>query len=81
MKSLFNHFKSRLVPSEITKETQNPVFRSSAIFPVIKNSNYTTRISFLGYWFLKHTIKEIRLALTFRNNDGSIISKTSSTLD
>jgi len=81
LKSLSNHFKSRLVSSEITKEIQNPVFRSSAIFPVIKNSNYTSRISFLGYWFLKHTIKEIGLVLTFRNNDGSIISKISSTLD
>jgi hypothetical protein len=81
MKSLSSHFKSRLVPSEIITKSQDPVFRSSAIFPVIKNSNYTTRISFLGYWFLKHVIKKIELTLTFRNNDGSIISKTSSIID
>ena len=81
MKSLDSHFKSRLVSGEVIEKTRNPVFRSSVIFPVIKNSHYTTRISFLGYWFLKRMIKEVKLVLTFRNNDGSIILKTSSTLN
>ena len=53
MKSFHNHLSSRLEFGEILDVNRKPVFRSSAIFPVIQTNFYTTNIMFLGYWLIK----------------------------
>ena len=51
----------------------NPVFKSSAIFFAIFNSDTNTKISFLNYWKIKNNNKNISCQLTLRKNDGKKI--------
>lgn len=52
-----------------------PVFRSSAIFPVMHNSLASSRILFMGYWMLKRNINEIATVITLRNNQGTLLAR------
>jgi hypothetical protein len=54
------------------KKSKKPVFRLSAIFPVIGNENFHSRILFMGYWILKREILEIGLSYTLRDGHGVI---------
>jgi hypothetical protein len=54
---------------------RRPVFRSSAIFPVLKNKNFNSRILFMGYWILKREIQEVSILYTLRKHSGEIISR------
>ena len=73
MKSYYQHLKSTKEFGEKQNLIKKPVLRSSAIFPVVKNQNYTSSIHFLGYWLLKRNISEVALVITLRNSDGNII--------
>ena len=75
MKSFYEHLRSRLEFGEQIHDTRKPVFRSSGIFPVIKNSTYTTQILFLGYWLIKRNIPEISSLITLRNQSGKILKR------
>ena len=75
MKSFYEHLRSRLEFGEQIEDTRRPVFRSSSIFPVIKNNSYSTNILFLGYWLLKRNIPEISSLITLRNKDGTILKR------
>ena len=55
--------------------TQKPTFRSSAIFPVLHNRHYSSKVIFMGYWLLKRNIKEIGLLYTLRDAKGTILSR------
>jgi len=81
MQSLENHFGSRLGYGEQIQNHRRPVFRSSGIFPVVKNKQYSSRIVFLGYWFLKRGIKEVGLLATLRNRSGNILTRNYSSID
>ena len=68
--------KNRFLPNYIEfTETFNekidnvrkPILRSSAVFPVVRNENYTSRINFLGYWLIKRNIPEVHLLITLRD--------------
>ena len=75
MKSFYEHLRSRLEFGEQIHDTRKPVFRSSGIFPVVRNSFYTSEILFLGYWLIKRDINEISSVLTLRNQSGEILKR------
>ena len=77
MKSYYSHLSSRKEFGEKIDNTRKPVLRSSAVFPVIKNKNYTTKINFLGYWLIKRNIPEVHLLITLREQSGDIILRKS----
>ena len=53
---------------------KNEILRSSAIFPFIINKVMDTNILFMGYWLLKRNIKNIKLKVKIRKENG-ILSK------
>lgn len=53
-----------------------PTFRSSAIFPVLENEHYHTRVLFMGYWLLKRNIREIGMLITLRNEKGGMLDRS-----
>ncbi|MBA3816483.1 MAG: hypothetical protein H0X29_08185 [Parachlamydiaceae bacterium] len=54
-----------------------PVYRSSAIFPVMHSSLSSSRILFMGYWILKRNVREVAAIVTLRNNEGKILARHS----
>jgi hypothetical protein len=53
-----------------------PVFRSSAIFPVIQQKEISSRILFMGYWILKRNIREIGAVISLRNDKGILLARS-----
>ena len=52
-----------------------PENRSSAIFPIFKNSSVNTSIQFLSYWLKKHG-NNVVVCFTVRNVDGKQLDKS-----
>ena len=75
MRSYYSHLQAVKSVGEEVLISQKPTFRSSAIFPVLHNQYYSTRIIFMGYWLLKRNIKEIGLLYTLRDTSGVILSR------
>ena len=75
MRSYYSHLQAVKSVGEEVLISQKPTFRSSAIFPVLHNQYYSTRIIFMGYWLLKRNIKEIGLLYTLRDASGIILSR------
>src|SRR3989338_236841 len=75
MKSYHQYLESSREPVPSLVTDKKPVFRASAIFPVIHNERCTTRVSFMGYWLLKREIKEISLVVTLRNQEGRLLKR------
>ncbi len=81
MKSFYKHLSSRLEFGESQEITRKPILRSSGIFPVVKNSNYNSRIIFLGYWLIKRNIPEVGLIITLRDQKGKILLRKIQNID
>jgi len=81
MKSYYNHLQSIKNDGELLAPNQKPVFRSSAIFPVLHNEKQSAKVVFMGYWLLKRGITEIGLLLTLRNDEGEIILRKQILID
>jgi hypothetical protein len=75
MRSYYSHLQAVKSVGEEVLLSQKPTFRSSAIFPVLHNQYYSSKIIFMGYWLLKRNIKEIGLLYTLRHADGNILSR------
>ncbi len=75
MKSFYEHLRSRLEFGEEILDTRKPVMRSSAIFPVVQNSDFKTQIMFMGYWLIKRDIPEISSLVTLRDKTGNILKR------
>jgi hypothetical protein len=75
MKTYYSHLQSVKSVGEEINIAQKPTFRSSAIFPVLHNSFYSSKIIFMGYWLLKRKIKEIGLLYSLRNKKGIVLSR------
>ena len=73
MKSYYSHLQSTMEFGEKKIITKKPILRSSGVFPVIHNKNYSTNIHFLGYWLLKRQIPEVTLTITLREQSGKIL--------
>lgn len=52
-----------------------PVFRSSAIFPVLHQKDVSSRLLFLGYWMLKRNIDKIAAIVTLRSIEGKTLAR------
>ena len=81
MKSYYKHLSSRLEFGEKQDITRKPILRSSGIFPVVKNRNYSSRINFLGYWLIKRNIPEVGLVITLRDQKGNTLLRKIQTID
>lgn len=77
MKSYHKHLESTLATGETVSLTRRPVFRSSAIFPVLHTAHYSSRVLFMGYWLLKRHIPEVQLLLTLRAEEGEVLLRKS----
>jgi hypothetical protein len=77
MKSYHKHLESTLASGETVSLTRRPVFRSSAIFPVLHTAHYSSRVLFMGYWLLKRHIPEVQMLITLRGEDGPILLRKS----
>lgn len=77
MRSYYAHLASTKV---VENPTEKPVFRSSAIFPVMHRDGMSSRVLFLGYWMLKRNIDKIASLITLRAIDGSLITRKFQTL-
>lgn len=77
MKSYHKHLESTLAAGETVSLTRRPVFRSSAIFPVLHTPQYSSRVLFMGYWLLKRRIPEVQLLITLRDEEGAILLRRS----
>lgn len=53
-----------------------PVFRSSAIFPVLQEKGISSRVLFMGYWILKRNINEISAVITLRDTHGIMLARS-----
>jgi hypothetical protein len=73
MKSYKKHLISTKSIGEKVDLKRKPIYRGSAIFTVISNSDLETRILFMGYWIVKNNINELGLLITLRNQKGNII--------
>jgi hypothetical protein len=81
LKSYYKHLASRLEYGEIPESSRKPVLRSSGIFPVIKNKNFSSRILFMGYWLLKRNIPEVGIIITLRSDIGKILLRKLQTIN
>ncbi|MEQ1732913.1 MAG: hypothetical protein ABL940_04535 [Bacteroidia bacterium] len=75
MRTIYSHLQAVKSIGEDVLLAQKPTFRSSAIFPVLHNAHYSSKIIFMGYWLLKRKIKEIGLLYTLRSATGQIIAR------
>lgn len=81
MKSYYKHLASRLEYGETPESTRKPILRSSGIFPVIKNENFSSRVLFMGYWLLKRNIPEVCITITLRSKEGVILLRKIQTIN
>ncbi len=81
MKSYYDHLASRLEYGEIPKSSRKPILRSSGIFPVIKNENFSSRVLFMGYWLLKRNIPEVGIIITLRSITGKVLLRKIHTIN
>lgn len=84
MRSYQDHLSNLIIKKNL-KIIKKPVLRSSAIFPFFLGKQLDTKITFLGYWFLKRKIKEVSVSITIRNKKGlelyyfnTLVNKTKS---
>ena len=76
MRSYYAHLQTAALGSLQTPISPKPIFRSSAIFPMIKQPGVHSRILFMGYWILKRNIKEIAAVINLRSLEGKLLSRS-----
>ncbi len=81
MKSYYKYLESSGVSKPLSSAARKPVFRSSAVFPVLHHADFSTRISFMGYWLLKREIREIALLTTLRDQKGEVLRRDTLTIN
>lgn len=79
MRSYYAHLDTAMGVQNKTIPSR-PVFRSSAIFPVLQLPGISSRILFMGYWILKRNIQQIASVITLRSTDGRVLSRTNMTI-
>ncbi len=76
MRSYYAHLENAIV-SPTAKVSPKPVFRSSAIFPMISFPGISARILFMGYWILKRNVHEIAAQINLRSRQGELLNRSS----
>lgn len=79
MRSYYSHIQT--TAPEAAAVVARPVFRSSAIFPVLKEKDLSSRILFLGYWMLKRNIDKISAVATLRSDEGISLARQLFTIE
>lgn len=77
MRSYYAHLETAMGAKTVTSK---PIFRSSAIFPVIQTEEIHSRILFMGYWILKRHIQQIGAVITLRTMEGQILYRNLMTI-
>jgi hypothetical protein len=76
MKSYQNHLRSIKSFGEKNEASlRKPIYRTSAIFPVLNNKVIKTKILFMGYWLVKRDIKNLGFLVSLRNVNGVLINR------
>ncbi|MDB5242286.1 MAG: hypothetical protein JWP57_2911, partial [Spirosoma sp.] len=75
MRSYQSHLQATQSAGEVLVANRKPVLRSSAIFPVMHTSMYSSKVIFMGYWLLKRNIREVGLLYTLRDKTGMLLSR------
>lgn len=71
MRSYYSHLDA------IKKAKEKPyVLRASSLFPVWQQAGLSTRLLFMGYWFVKRHIQRIAQQLVLRNSQGVLLLRT-----
>ena len=82
MKSYKEHLlSSKSFGENISKTFQKPVYKTSAIFPVIESDALHTKILFMGYWLVKRNISQLGFLISLRSEDGKLILRKNSSID
>ena len=76
MRSYYAHLENASQQPQV-KIPSKPVFRSSAIFPMLHLPGISSRILFMGYWILKRHIREIAAQVNLRSSSGQLLNRTS----
>jgi hypothetical protein len=76
MRSYYAHLENAVLKPNV-KIPPKPVFRSSAIFPVLSIPGISARIIFMGYWILKRHIHEIAAQINLRSKEGQLLNRSS----
>jgi hypothetical protein len=72
--------QSKLAWGEKDHQNRKPIFRSSALFPILEKNSISTEIGFLGYWVLKRNIKEVGMVISMRGADGNLLQRKQETI-
>ncbi len=81
MKTYQKHLESTHAIGESVSLLRKPIFRSSAIFPVMHNAQFSSRVLYMGYWLLKRHIPEIQLLISLRSQSGVLLLRQSIVVD
>lgn len=73
MRSYYAHLQTTM--PAVGEVISKPVYRSSAIFPVVHRAGVFTRLLFLGYWMLKRNIDQIATVVTLRSDGGEVLAR------
>lgn len=76
MRSYYAHLENAIVLPNV-KIPPKPIFRSSAIFPMISFPGISARILFMGYWMLKRHIHELAAQINLRSREGHLLNRSS----
>lgn len=79
MRSYYAHLQQ--VQQKVDPRYAKPNFRASAIFPVIKAKDLSTRLIFLSYWILKRQIHSLTCCTTLRDAQGNILDRSFERID
>lgn len=74
MRSYYEHLQTTM-PTTHVAVLPKPIFRSSAIFPVMQLPGISSRILFMGYWILKRNIHEISAVVSLRDLSGKLMAR------
>jgi hypothetical protein len=57
-----------------------PILRASSLFPVFQYQGISSRILFMGYWFVKRNITELTQVTTLRDSQGNVLVRFVTTI-
>jgi len=82
MKSYKEHLLSTKSFGEAQENNlRRPVYRTSAVFPVIHNKSLKTKILFMGYWMVKRDLTSLGFLTSVRDKNGVLIHRVKSEID
>lgn len=70
MRSYYSHLET----VDRTKK-RDPIFRSSALFPIFQGERISTRLIFLGYWQIKRQIGDVKAHIAIRGASGDVVAE------